>query len=49
MLEGIAASAPDTFVVYSKNPGSAKGDVSGMTVKPNGEVFKFDRVGMGFY
>jgi predicted dehydrogenase len=49
IVEGIAASAPDTFMVYSKNPGSSKGDVSGKTVKPNGEIFKFDRVGMGFY
>lgn len=49
IVEGIVASAPDTFIVYSINPGSAKGDVSRMTIKPNGEVFKFDRVGMGFY
>jgi predicted dehydrogenase len=49
IVEGIAASAPDTFIVYSKNPDSAKGNVSGMTVKPNGEVFKFNRVDMGFY
>ena len=48
-MEGIAASSPDTFIVYSKNSGFAKGNVSGMTVKPNGEVFKFDRVGMGLY
>ena len=49
IVEGIAASSPDTFIVYSKNSGFAKGNVSGMTVKPNGEVFKFDRAGMGFY
>ena len=48
-VEGIAASAPDTFIVYSENSGSAKSDVSGMTAKPSREVFKFDRVGMGFY
>jgi len=49
IVEGIAASAPDTFIIYSKNSRSTKGDVSGMTAKPNREVFKFDRVGMGFY
>jgi hypothetical protein len=49
IVEGIAASAPDTLIVYSKNLGSAKGDVSGMTVNPNREVFKFDRVGMRFH
>lgn len=49
-VEGVAASAPSSFTVYSKNAGSAGDGVSGENVKPIGEVYRFQNErGRGFF
>lgn len=48
-VEGPAASVPDTFIIHRKNPGPSDGDVSGKLTQETGKVFKFEKVGKGFY
>ena len=48
-VQGMAASAPGSFTVYSKNAGSATGDVQGEVKVPKGKTYTFEKDGKGFF
>ena len=50
VVEGVAASVPETFTVYSKTVGSASRGVSTQTEAETGRsTIEFEKIGKGFY